>query len=133
MHGYQVIQELESRSGGLWRPSPGSVYPTLQLLEDEGLIAVEESEGRRVYSLTADGRAQTERAREQSGRLPWEEFAEGVDDSAVRLREAVFQVGAAARQTVHAGSEEQIQRVLDVLGDARRRIYAILAEEAPST
>jgi DNA-binding PadR family transcriptional regulator len=128
MHGYQVIQELESRSGGLWRPSPGSVYPTLQLLADEGLVTHEESDGKRVYALTAEGKAQADAAREQSDRLPWEEVAEGADDGALRLREAVFQVGAAAKQTVHAGSDKQIEAVLEVLADARRRIYAILAE-----
>jgi DNA-binding PadR family transcriptional regulator len=128
MHGYQVIQELESRSGGLWRPSPGSVYPTLQLLADEGLVTHEESDGKRVYALTAEGKAQADAAREQSDRLPWEEVAEGADDGALRLREAVFQVGAAAKQTMHAGSDKQIEAVLEVLADARRRIYAILAE-----
>ena len=71
-------------------------------------------------------------AREQSGRLPWEELAEGADGSAVRVREAVFQVGAAARQSVHAGTDEQIERVLEVLADSRRRIYSILAEEPPA-
>lgn len=131
MHGYQIIQELESRSGGLWRASPGSVYPTLQLLEDEGLVGCEDAEGRRVYSLTEAGRTRTEDARDRTGRLPWEEFAEAADDNAVRLHEAVFQVGAAAGQTVHAGSEEQLQRVLEVLAETRRRIYAILAEQTP--
>jgi len=130
MHGYQVIQELESRSGGLWRPSPGSVYPTLQLLADEGLVTHEESDGKRVYALTVEGEAQADAAREQSDRLPWEEVAEGADDSALRLREAVFQVGAAAKQTVHAGSDKQIEAVLEILADARRRIYAVLAEVA---
>ena len=132
MHGYQIIHELEARSGGLWRPSPGSVYPTLQLLEDEGLVASEERDGKRVYSLTDEGRAEAQAAQERSGRLPWEVLADDVDDSALRLRESVFQVGAAAEQTVHAGSEDQMQRVIDVLAEARRRIYAVLAEDNPA-
>lgn len=128
MHGYQIIQELESRSGGLWRPSPGSVYPTLQLLEDEGLVTHEEADGKRVYSLTDEGRARAEEARAASKRPPWEMHVKGEDETALRLRKAAFQVGAAAMQAAHAGSEEQAAKALEVLADARRRIYAILAE-----
>ncbi len=130
MHGYQIIQELESRSGGWWRPSPGSVYPTLQLLEDEGLGSHQEADGKRVYSLTDEGRARAEAAREEAKRLPWEGLAEGADETALRLHQAVFQLGAAAMQAADAGSEEQAAKALDVLADARRRIYAILADEA---
>jgi len=133
MHGYQIIQELESRSGGLWRPSPGSVYPTLQLLEDEGLVAHDEADGKRVYSLTDDGRARAEEARAGSERPPWEMHVKGRDETALRLRKAAFQVGAAAMQTAHAGSDEQAAKALDVLADARRRIYAILAENGEPT
>src|SRR3954454_4068329 len=60
MHGYQIIHEIEERSGGSWKPSPGSVYPTLQLLADEGLIRAEESNGRKTFSLTEEGRAEAE-------------------------------------------------------------------------
>jgi DNA-binding PadR family transcriptional regulator len=125
MHGYQIIQELESRSDGVWRPSAGSVYPTLQLLEDEGLIRREETEGKRVYSVTDEGRAGAEAAQAQP---PWEAVAKGGNATAVRLRRAAFQVGAAAMQAAHAGSEEQATKAVEVLADARRRIYAILAE-----
>src|SRR5437667_331993 len=69
MHGYQVIQELTERSGGMWRPSPGSIYPTLQQLEDEGLVRSSESDGRRVYQLTDTGRAEVERRGEEPP--PW--------------------------------------------------------------
>ena len=68
MHGYEMIQELEARTGGVWRPSPGSVYPTLQLLEDEDLITGEEGEGRRRFALTDAGRAEAERQDQQA---PW--------------------------------------------------------------
>ncbi len=129
MHGYQIIQELESRSGGLWRPSPGSVYPTLQLLEDEGLVVREEGEGKRVYSLTEEGRARAAELLERAGRHPWEELSAGADDPAFRLRQAAFQVGAAAMQAAHAGSGQQAEQALEILTEARRRIYALLAED----
>jgi len=129
MHGYQIIQELESRSGGRWSPSPGSVYPTLQLLEDEGLVVREEGEGKRVYSLTDEGRARAAELLERMGRHPWEELSSGADDPAFRLRQAAFQVGAAAMQAAHAGSGPQAEKALEILTDARRRIYALLAED----
>ncbi len=129
MHGYQVIQELESRSGGRWSPSPGSVYPTLQLLEDEGLVVREEGEGKRVYSLTEEGRTKAAELLERAGQHPWEELSAGADDPAFRLRQAAFQVGAAAMQAAHAGSGQQAEKALEILADARRRIYALLAED----
>ncbi|HSR23268.1 MAG TPA: helix-turn-helix transcriptional regulator [Candidatus Eisenbacteria bacterium] len=129
MHGYQVIQELESRSGGAWRVSPGSVYPTLQMLEDEGLIAGQEVEGKRVYSLTDAGRAQVE-SRKESGRAPWEEVAGDGDETLHGLRDAALKLGAAAMQVAHAGSREQVDRAVAILNDARRQLYAILAEDS---
>jgi DNA-binding PadR family transcriptional regulator len=128
MHGYQVIQELESRSGGAWRVSPGSVYPTLQMLEEEGLIASQEVEGKRVYSLTDSGRAQAE-SQKEAGPAPWDEVAGAGDETGHNLREAAFKLTAATMQAARAGSKEQIDRTVAILNDARRRIYAILAEE----
>ncbi len=72
MHGYQIITELTDRSGGVWRPSPGSVYPTLQVLEDQGLVTADRSEGRRVFRLTDEGRAEAAAA---EGPAPWEDMA----------------------------------------------------------
>jgi DNA-binding PadR family transcriptional regulator len=126
MHGYEMIQELEARTGGVWRPSPGSVYPTLQLLEDEGLIAGEEGEGRRRFTLTDTGRAEAER---QSQKAPWEEVTAGVAPAAWNLRDAIAQTAQAAWSVGSAGSEAQQGRALEVLNDARRRLYAILAED----
>jgi len=126
MHGYEMIQELEARTGGVWRPSPGSVYPTLQLLEDEGLIAGEEGEGRRRFTLTDTGRAEAER---QGQRAPWEEVTAGVAPAAWNLRDAIAQTAQAAWSVGTAGSEAQQGRALEVLNNARRRLYAILAED----
>jgi DNA-binding PadR family transcriptional regulator len=127
MHGYEMIQELEARTDGQWRPSAGSIYPTLQLLEDEGLVSSEEVDGKRVFSLTEAGREAGER--EPSDAAPWEEAAAGADSPLGRLRVAAVQLGAAAMQVGRAGSEDQISRAADLLTETRRRIYAILAEE----
>jgi len=125
MHGYEMIQELEARTGGVWRPSPGSVYPTLQLLEDEDLIAGEESEGRRRFALTDAGRAEAER---QGQRAPWEQVTDGVAPAAWNLRDAIAQTAQAAWSVGSAGTEAQQARALEILNDARRRLYTILAE-----
>jgi DNA-binding PadR family transcriptional regulator len=125
MHGYEMIQELEARTGGVWRPSPGSVYPTLQLLEDEGLIAGEEGEGRRRFGLTDTGRAEAER---QDQRAPWEQVTAGVPPGTWSLRDAIAQVAQASWSVGSAGTEAQQAKALEILHDARRRLYAILAE-----
>jgi DNA-binding PadR family transcriptional regulator len=127
MHGYEMIQELEARTDGQWRPSAGSIYPTLQLLEDEGLVSSEEVDGKRVFSLTDAGRKAAEGERSETA--PWEEAAAGADSPLGRLRVAAVQLGAAAMQVGNAGSEDQISRAADLLTETRRRIYAILAEE----
>jgi DNA-binding PadR family transcriptional regulator len=129
MHGYEMIQELGNRTGGMWRPSPGSVYPTLQMLEDEGLITSQATEGRRLFSLTDAGREEAGHA----GQAPWEQVTAGVDQATVRMRDAVFQAGAAVMQVLHAGTEEQKARALEVLTETRRRLYAILAEDEEPT
>jgi DNA-binding PadR family transcriptional regulator len=125
MHGYEMIQELETRTSGVWRPSPGSVYPTLQLLEDEDLIIGEESEGRRRFALTDAGRAEADR---QGQRPPWEEVTAGVAPLAWSLRDALGQIAQAAWAVAGAGDETQQAKALEILKDARRRLYAILAE-----
>jgi DNA-binding PadR family transcriptional regulator len=130
MHGYEMIQELEARTGGVWRPSPGSVYPTLQLLEDEGLIAGEQGEGRRRFALTDAGRAEAER---QDQRAPWEQVTAGVAPATWNLRDAIAQVAQASWSVGSAGTEAQQARALEILHDARRRLYAILAEGDPES
>jgi DNA-binding PadR family transcriptional regulator len=125
MHGYEMIQEIADRSQNLWRPSPGSVYPTLQLLVDEGLIAATESEGsKKLFELTDDGRA----AAEKIETPPWEEIADGVDPAHVTLRSAVSQLMGAVAQSAYAANDEQQQRIVDIVNNARREIYQILGE-----
>jgi len=127
MHGYQVIQVISERSGGNWTPSPGSVYPTLQQLEDEGLIEPAASEsGRRVFTLTDAGRAASTAA---DGPAPWEEAVGEADTDLVELRDLVHQVLAATRQVAQAGTAAQIKGAQDVLRTARKGIYRLLAED----
>ena len=127
MHGYEMIQEIEARSGGAWRPSAGSIYPTLQLLEDEGLVRSEEGGDRRRFSLTAAGRAAAE---SRQGPPPWEEVRGRPGTHARQLREAGFQVAAAVMHAAATGSDEQVAKVCEILADARKRIYDVLGEDA---
>jgi DNA-binding PadR family transcriptional regulator len=129
MHGYEMIQEITERSGQFWRPSPGSVYPTLQLLADEGLItSTEGSGGKRRYELTDEGR---EAAQKHATAPPWEEIAQDVDPNDVNLRNAIGQLMGATMQVAHAASGNQKQRAIEVLNEARREVYAILGEVEP--
>jgi len=126
-HGYQVIQELDKRSGGAWRASPGSVYPTLQQLEDEGLVrAVEKEAGKRVYVLTDAGR--TEASRLAEGPAPWDEVAGSVSDDFTELRDLVIQLAAATWQVAHAGSGAQLTKAKELLRETRKRLYNMLAD-----
>lgn len=130
MHGYQIIQELGRRSGGMWRPSPGSVYPTLQQLQDEGLVRSTEAEGgKRVFELTDEGRGECERL---PSRAPWDDVARDVGDELVELHDAAFQLMGAIRQVAQAGDPGQAQAANDILREARRRVYGLLAEDEPA-
>ena len=125
MHGYEMIQEIAERSQSLWRPSPGSVYQTLQLLVDEGLLAARESEGsKKLFELTDDGRA----AAEKIETPPWEEVAEGAEPGHVNLRSAVAQLMGAVAQSAYTANEDQQDRIVDIVNNARREIYGILGE-----
>jgi DNA-binding PadR family transcriptional regulator len=125
MHGYQIIQEVGERTGGAWRPSPGSVYPTLQQLEDEELVRTVPSDGRRVFELTDTGR---EQAAALPSATPWETARDGDDDLAA-LRDVAFQLLGATRQVAVAGSAKQIESAQAILREARRGIYQLLAED----
>ncbi|RAX17894.1 PadR family transcriptional regulator [Pseudarthrobacter sp. AG30] len=126
MHGYQVIHEIEERSGGSWKPSAGSVYPTLQLLADEGSIRAEESNGRKIYSLTDAGR---EEAADLHGSAPWDPAAATFGTGGASLPKAGIELAQAAAQVGRTGSPDQVQQAVAVLDEARRRLYAILAQD----
>jgi len=131
MHGYQIIGEITERSGGAWKPSPGSVYPTLQQLEDEGLVRSEDRDGRKTYELTSEGSAYVDEHHEEVV-APWDQVRTA-DDSLIELRDVAFQLGAAVMQVARAGSDEQIERAKAILNDARSKIYRLLAEDDAAT
>ena len=126
MHGYQIIREIEERSNGTWKPSAGSVYPTLQLLADEGLISAEESNGRKTYSLTEAGR---EEVAGSDSTAPWETASAGDNTGFGALPKAGVELAQAAAQVGRTGSPEQVRQAVTVLDEARRRLYAILAQD----
>jgi DNA-binding PadR family transcriptional regulator len=126
-NGYQIMQEVLERSGGVWRASPGSVYPALQQLEDEGLIRMEEHDGRKLYALTDEGRAFVEQ-RDAAKPAPWDEMSGDVSDKAHELGKLMREVASAFVQVMRTGSEGQVARAREVLADTRRQLYRILAD-----
>ena len=127
-NGYQLMDAVEERSGGRWRPSPGSVYPTLAQLEDEGLIQTVQAEGAKQFELTEAGR---QHAQELGGRdAPWEGPCEPGEEFALAVHDLVGQVHLAAMQVAKAGDVQQLKQAADRLAQTKRDLYRILAEEA---
>ncbi|MEN0084981.1 MAG: PadR family transcriptional regulator [Leifsonia sp.] len=132
MHGYQIIREIEERSGGSWKPSAGSVYPTLQLLADEGLITAEESNGRKTYALTEEGRE----VAASEGSAPWLDGGDSADGTGGQRRtagpgalpKAGTELAQAVAQVHRTGTPDQVQEAVAVLEEARRKLYSILAQ-----
>ncbi|HUQ63652.1 MAG TPA: PadR family transcriptional regulator [Acidimicrobiales bacterium] len=120
-HGYEVIQALEEKSGGRWRPSPGSVYPTLQQLEDEDLVRSEEREGKRIYEITDAGRLEAERRLAEGG-APWED--DGPD-----FRGNVKLLFLAYKQVMMAGSPQQAEAANEIIANTRKQMYRLLADD----
>jgi DNA-binding PadR family transcriptional regulator len=126
-NGYTIMQEIEQRSNGVWRPSPGSVYPALAQLEDEGLIRSEESDGRKRFAITEAGREQIA-ARPEGDPAPWDTLADGVSRDVQELFGLMRQVGMAGLQLVQTATEKQLAEAKQVLTETRRAIYRILAD-----
>jgi DNA-binding PadR family transcriptional regulator len=128
MNGYQIIQEIAERSGGVWKPSPGSIYPTLQQLEDEGLVTADAEVGRRTFTLTDEGRAYVaDHADEVSA--PWEAMSAPAEDDENGLKPLLGQVATAMWQILAAGTPDQQARAKEALAELRRKLYGILAED----
>lgn len=136
MNGYQLIQQINERSGGAWKPSPGSVYPTVQQLEDEGLVLGVEKDGRRMLELTEAGRAYVADHPEEMA-ATWRAFettdqeraaASGAGD----LKPVIGQVMGAVWQVVVSGTDQQRAEAAEILGDTRRRLYGLLADGEPA-
>lgn len=128
MHGYELIQQIRERSDDLWRPSPGSIYPALSQLEDEGLIVIEKVAGRKTAQLTAAGTEYVSAHRDELGD-PWVQVKEGVGEHAIDLRGLVGQLFGAVAQVAAVGTPEQAAKAAEVLTEARRALYRILAED----
>ena len=124
-NGYQIMQEVQERSGGVWSPSPGSVYPALQQLEDEGLISTQEVDGRKLFAITDEGRALLEE-RGAERPAPWEQAGGG--GGAHELGRLMREVASAFMQVMRTGSESQITKAGTVLAATRRDLYRILAD-----
>ena len=132
-NGYQIIQEIGERSDGVWRPSPGSVYPALQQLEDENLIRAQAGEGgRRAYVLTDEGSAYVA-AHPDELRAPWDVVAGSAGGAAIEMRNLLKQVGMAGYQVLSAGTDAQVRQARKVLTDARKSLYRILAADDEET
>lgn len=125
MHGYQIIQQIEERSGGAWKPSPGSVYPTLQMLADEGLITAKEANGRKTYSLTKEGQAE---AKSAAAAPPWQENTKRFGAVNTALPKAGVELAQAAAQVGRSGTPEQVDEAVKILEEARRKLYTLLAQ-----
>ena len=128
MHGYEIMQELAERTNGAWQPSPGSVYPALGRLREEGFISGEGRGDKQAFALTDKGTAEAEALRSASG-PPWVRYAEEHDSETARLRESHEQLGEAVRQVARVGTGDQQQRARAAMDELRRKLYLILAEE----
>jgi DNA-binding PadR family transcriptional regulator len=129
-NGYQIMQEVEERSDGVWRPSPGSTYPALQQLEDEGLIRAQEQDGRKLFQLTDAGREHV-KERGEGKPAPWEQMSGDVSDQAHELGRLIREVASAFTQIVKSGSEAQMGEARKVLTTTRKDLYRILADGDP--
>lgn len=127
MHGYQIIHQIQDRSGGAWKPSPGSVYPTLQLLAHEGLIRAEAESGRKTYSLTDEGRAEVEASADHGAQ--WQKPGNTRASGMKILSKAGVELAQAAAQVGRSGSYEQIREAATEIDRTRRTLYSILARD----
>jgi DNA-binding PadR family transcriptional regulator len=127
-HGYELIRRLEQRSGGAWRPSPGSVYPTLQLLEEADLLTGRDADGKRVYELTDAGRAEAEQAVQMGVAARWDEAGNPGGGQRIDLRGAVGDLHVAARQVGEIAEPAQMERAVAIVREARQKLYQLLVD-----
>jgi len=128
MHGYEMIQEIRTRSSEAWSPSPGAIYPTIQLLNDEGLITTHDEDGKKVSSLTDAGRQAAEELAATKV-APWDKASDDAGEGAPNLRHAIHQLLMAVKQVAMAGSHAQRIRTTELLDETRRKIYGLLASD----
>jgi DNA-binding PadR family transcriptional regulator len=129
-HGYELIKELEARRGGFRRPSPGSVYPTLQMLAEGGYLTSEEVDGKRVYTITESGEQfLSDRNQQADSRSDRDSYTESKPSELIELRRTLTQLNDAVTQVARSGNLEQANRVRDLLVEVKREIYKLLAEQ----
>ncbi|MFY2790589.1 PadR family transcriptional regulator [Rhodococcus sp. MALMAid1271] len=128
MHGYELIQQIAEKSDGTWKPSPGSIYPALAQLEDEGLVSIDKVAGRKTAALTGEGREFVDANRGDLG-SPWDDVADSIGVDARDLRGLIGQLMGAAGQVASVGTARQVERAAEILTDARRSLYRVLAED----
>jgi DNA-binding PadR family transcriptional regulator len=128
-NGYQLMQTIEERSGGRWRPSPGSVYPTLSQLEDEGLIRGVERDGAKLFEITDQGRERLDESKTDPA--PWAEEDDPDAPDLQRMAALIIQIGKAAWQVAQEGDERQTEKAYQTLAETRRALYRILAQDEP--
>jgi DNA-binding PadR family transcriptional regulator len=127
INGYQVIQQIAERTDGAWKPSPGSVYPTIAQLQDEGLVE-DAPTGRKAIQLTDEGRTYVAEHAEEMAAV-WAPFAEEADDSeSLDFKRVIGQTIGAIVQVASTGTPDQREKAIEILGDTRRRLYGLLAE-----
>jgi DNA-binding PadR family transcriptional regulator len=124
-HGYELGQRLERASGGAWRPSPGSIYPTLQMLADEEFVIASDRDGKRVYELGRRGQAELKERAERGEGTPWQAAS---DAPSSELKEAVHALKSAAKQVAAVGTADQVARATTIVVEARRQVYELLAK-----
>ena len=127
-NGYQLMQTIEERSDGRWRPSPGSVYPTLAQLEDEGLIRGIERDGTKLFELTDQGRVRL--AESKVDPAPWEDEEDAAGPDLHQMASLIIQIGKAAWQVAQEGDERQVEKAQELLAETRRALYRILAQDS---
>jgi DNA-binding PadR family transcriptional regulator len=130
-NGYQLMQELDRRSQGAWRPSSGSIYPTLSQLEDEGLVAASKDESNRVFRLTDRGKAHVAKHRDELGK-PWESEPVAGGDARWEIMNMMREIGPALGQVLKHGAPEQVAEARKIMTEARRALYRLLADDASS-
>lgn len=133
-NGHQIIQTIKSRMPGGRTPNAGSVYPTLQLLADEGLVSGEQVDERKVYSLTEAGRAAADEAASAErgssrGSRQWDDYLPRFGEHSAAVPKAGAKLAQAASVVAQSGTTEQKERAAAILDEARRKLYAILAED----
>lgn len=126
-YGYEIMQYLETKTNGMWRPSPGSIYPTLQQLEDEGMVDSEERDGRRVYALTTAGTRDAKAHLAEQG-MPWDRAQEKFA-AVEEIKRELTQLESATTEVLKLGDTERRDRAIELIRATRKSLYHLLAED----